>query len=118
MPRWQSWGPGSGRMPNVTVTVVSVRSMKGCSIRPFGLLPLAQAVLKDKLITFERMHPSIALLPSQEDAALAFAQVSTFVQAFYGTPGFKSPSCSNTSVSACTPTRNTGHRCQVSGLRN
>ncbi len=35
------------------------------------------------LIPFDRLHPSIAMLPSAEDAALAFAQVSTFVDAFY-----------------------------------
>ncbi|MFO0681319.1 MAG: tetratricopeptide repeat protein [Sandaracinus sp.] len=39
------------------------------------------------LIPFEDLHPSIAMLPSAEDAALAFAQVSTFVQTFYGMRG-------------------------------
>jgi tetratricopeptide (TPR) repeat protein len=39
------------------------------------------------LIPFERLHPSIAMLPTAEDAALAFAQVSTFVQAFYEAHG-------------------------------
>jgi tetratricopeptide (TPR) repeat protein len=34
----------------------------------------------DKLISFERMHPSIAKLPSQEQAALAFAEVYTAVE--------------------------------------
>lgn len=32
-----------------------------------------------ELLPFERLHPSIAMLPSAEDAALAFAQVATFV---------------------------------------
>ncbi len=41
----------------------------------------------DDLIPFERLHPSIAMLPSAEDAALAFAQVSTFVEAFYRAHG-------------------------------
>lgn len=41
----------------------------------------------ETLIPFDRLHPSIAMLPSAEDAALAFAQVSTFVQAFYGAHG-------------------------------
>jgi tetratricopeptide (TPR) repeat protein len=45
-----------------------------------GLLHSAHA--KGKLLTFEQMHPSIAMLPSEEDAALAFAQVSTFMQLF------------------------------------
>src|SRR6185436_1480933 len=45
-----------------------------------GLLQTANA--KNKLITFEQMYPSIAMLPSEDDAALAFAQVSTFMQLY------------------------------------
>ena len=41
-----------------------------------------RALEGDSLIPFEQLHPSIALLPSQEDAALAFAQVSTFLQTY------------------------------------
>ncbi len=41
-----------------------------------------RALETDGLIPFERLHPSIALLPSQEDAALAFAQVSTFLESY------------------------------------
>jgi tetratricopeptide (TPR) repeat protein len=41
---------------------------------------LAQAFKKHKLITFEQMHPSMAKLPSQEDAALAFAEVFSVVE--------------------------------------
>ena len=40
---------------------------------------LATALKKNKLITFEQMHPSMAKLPSQEDAALAFAEVHTVI---------------------------------------
>jgi tetratricopeptide (TPR) repeat protein len=36
---------------------------------------LGDALRKDRLVTFEQMHPSMALLPSQEMAALAFAEV-------------------------------------------
>jgi tetratricopeptide (TPR) repeat protein len=36
---------------------------------------LGRAVKSGKLITFEQMHPSMALLPSAEDAATAFAEV-------------------------------------------
>lgn len=43
---------------------------------------LFNAARDNKLLPFERLHPSIALLPSQDDAALAFAQVSTFMQRF------------------------------------
>lgn len=55
---------------------------------PFALDAVSQGILHeassgDALLPFERLHPSIALLPSQRDAALAFAQVSTFVQGFH-----------------------------------
>jgi Flp pilus assembly protein TadD len=40
---------------------------------------LAVALKRHKLITFEQMHPSMALLPSQEAAGTAFAEVYTIV---------------------------------------
>jgi thioredoxin-like negative regulator of GroEL len=40
---------------------------------------LAVALRRGKLITFEQMHPSMALLPSQEAAGTAFAEVYTIV---------------------------------------
>lgn len=40
---------------------------------------LALALRRGKLITFEQMHPSMALLPSQEAAGTAFAEVYTIV---------------------------------------
>ncbi|MCP4445231.1 MAG: tetratricopeptide repeat protein [Myxococcales bacterium] len=40
---------------------------------------LSEALKKNKLIGFDKMHPSMAKLPSQEAAALAFAEVSTMV---------------------------------------
>ncbi|AKF06228.1 peptidase MA family metallohydrolase [Sandaracinus amylolyticus] len=43
---------------------------------------LRRAVQENQLLSFDRLHPSIAMLPSAEDAALAFAQVSTFVERF------------------------------------
>lgn len=43
---------------------------------------LHEAKAKNKLLTFEQMHPSIAMLPSENDAALAFAQVSTFMHLY------------------------------------
>jgi thioredoxin-like negative regulator of GroEL len=48
---------------------------------------LRRALDENRLLPFERLHPSIAMLPSAEDAALAFAQVSTFVERFYRTHG-------------------------------
>jgi tetratricopeptide (TPR) repeat protein len=51
---------------------------------PYVLEPVSRALLEranrdNKLLTFDQLHPSIALLPSQDDATLAFAQVSTFM---------------------------------------
>ena len=40
---------------------------------------LARSIKADALITFQQMHPSMAKLPSQEAAALAYAQVHTVV---------------------------------------
>jgi len=40
---------------------------------------LVTALKKDTLIPFDKMHPSMAKLPSQDAAALAFAEVSTMV---------------------------------------
>ncbi|MBC7171983.1 MAG: tetratricopeptide repeat protein [Polyangiaceae bacterium] len=44
---------------------------------------LGRAVRGNSLLPFERFHPSIAMLPSQDDAALAFAQVSTFFESYH-----------------------------------
>jgi tetratricopeptide (TPR) repeat protein len=44
---------------------------------------LQHAATANELLDFERLHPSIALLPSQKAAALAFAQVSSFMDMFY-----------------------------------
>jgi tetratricopeptide (TPR) repeat protein len=41
---------------------------------------LAKGTKTGKLITFEQMHPSMAKLPSQEDTALAFAEVFSVIQ--------------------------------------
>jgi tetratricopeptide (TPR) repeat protein len=48
---------------------------------------LLRATHDNKLLTFDQLHPSIALLPSQDDATLAFAQVSTFMSVFVTTHG-------------------------------
>lgn len=53
---------------------------------------LKERVKKDDLITFEQMHPSMAKLPSQEDAAVAFAEVYTvmeYLKREVGQDGFK-----------------------------
>lgn len=51
---------------------------------------VARAIRDDGLIPFERLHPSIALLPSQAEASLAFAQVSTFFEHIHGRYGRES----------------------------
>ncbi len=48
---------------------------------------LYAAVQSGELLPFDRLHPSIALLPSQEQAALAFAQVATFIEGYYRAQG-------------------------------
>ena len=50
-----------------------------------GLTPtmehlLASGLARKHLITFEQMHPSMAKLPSQEDTALAFAEVYMVIE--------------------------------------
>jgi len=40
---------------------------------------LARALEQDRLISFDDMHPSMAALPSAQDAALAFAEVATAI---------------------------------------
>jgi tetratricopeptide (TPR) repeat protein len=44
---------------------------------------LQDAARKNKLIPFSRMHPSIAMLPTQEQAALAFAEVEAAIRLLY-----------------------------------
>ncbi|HVE85718.1 MAG TPA: tetratricopeptide repeat protein [Myxococcales bacterium] len=51
------------------------RGQAGLAMSPSTLALLGARVKKDRLIPFEKMHPSIALLPTAEDAATAFAEV-------------------------------------------
>ena len=44
---------------------------------------LYDAVQADELLDFDQLHPSIALLPTQKAASLAFAQVSSFMESYY-----------------------------------
>ena len=50
---------------------------------------LTTALRKGRLITFEEMHPSMAKLPSQEAAALAYAEVYALVGWMHGKIGYK-----------------------------
>ena len=48
---------------------------------------LAKALRTGKLISFEAMHPSMAKLPSAEDATLAFAEVANAIGHLYAEKG-------------------------------
>ena len=50
---------------------------------------LAAGLKKGRLITFDERHPSMAKLPSQEAAALAYAEVYTLVGWIHGKVGYK-----------------------------
>jgi predicted Zn-dependent protease len=49
---------------------------------------LATGIAHKHLITFAEMHPSMAKLPSQEDTALAFAEVETVVEYLHEKSGW------------------------------
>ncbi len=52
----------------------------GEALSPASEKLLADATRTNDFITYEQMHPSMALLPSQEAAALAFAEVFTTIE--------------------------------------
>jgi len=52
------------------------RGEGGEAFSPYAAALLRDAARRGKLITFAEMHPSMAKLPSQEAAALAFAEVA------------------------------------------
>jgi tetratricopeptide (TPR) repeat protein len=56
------------------------RGSAGNALSPASSALLKRRLKDGRLISFEQMHPSIALLPSQEDAALAFAEVFTAIE--------------------------------------
>lgn len=51
------------------------RGSPGGAMTPSTLALLGSRVKKNTLVPFEKMHPSMALLPTAEDAATAFAEV-------------------------------------------
>lgn len=51
----------------------------GAKLAPSAQALLEEATRKGELLSFDDMHPSIAMLPSQEAAVLAFAEVATFI---------------------------------------
>jgi tetratricopeptide (TPR) repeat protein len=56
------------------------RGAGGQAFSPYSAALLRRAVESKSLITFEQMHPSMAKLPTQEQAALAFAEVVMAVE--------------------------------------
>ncbi len=51
-------------------------------LAPYSETLLARALRKNRFIPFKKMHPSMAKLPSEEDASLAYAQVYTVIKYF------------------------------------
>jgi len=49
---------------------------------------LAEALKKNELISFDDMHPSMAKLPSQKAATLAFAEVATMIAYIHAEKGY------------------------------
>src|SRR5207253_4092882 len=59
------------------------RGPPGLAVDEMSLALLQDAARRNKLIPFARMHPSIAMLPTQEQAALAFAEVEAAMRLLY-----------------------------------
>ncbi|MGZ3442443.1 MAG: peptidase MA family metallohydrolase, partial [Polyangia bacterium] len=64
------------------------RGPSGGGLTPVMEHLLATGIAHKHLITFAEMHPSMAKLPSQEDTALAFAEVYTVVQYLHERDGW------------------------------
>lgn len=56
-------------------------------LQPYQQSLLATALATDKLVPLAKMHPSMAFLDSADEAALAFAQVSTMIEVLRATSG-------------------------------
>jgi tetratricopeptide (TPR) repeat protein len=68
------------------------RGKAGLSMTPSMMALLGRRVKADKLVPFDKMHPSIAMLPTAEDAATAFAEVFyaiDYIQQTKGTAGIR-----------------------------
>jgi len=63
------------------------RGPPGMAVDEMSLTLLQDAARKNTLIPFAKMHPSIAMLPTQEQAALAFAEVEAVVRLLYQRKG-------------------------------
>ncbi|MBK8010910.1 MAG: hypothetical protein IPK13_06140 [Deltaproteobacteria bacterium] len=65
------------------------RDAPGLGISEEQQRTLRDAARKGTLIPFERMHPSMAKLKSQEETSLAFAEVFTFIEFLVETKGWE-----------------------------
>jgi len=63
------------------------RGKPGLAMTPSTLALLGRRVKENTLIPFEKMHPSIAMLPTAEDAATAFAEVYYAIDYIHATRG-------------------------------
>jgi tetratricopeptide (TPR) repeat protein len=63
----------------------------GDPVSPFEAAAVRNAVERNELVTFEEMHPSLAKLPSQERAALAYAEVVIAIERLVHRAGPKAP---------------------------
>jgi tetratricopeptide (TPR) repeat protein len=63
------------------------RGQGGLGLNPSALALLGRRMKANTLVPFEKMHPSIAMLPTAEDAALAFAEVFYVVDYVLATKG-------------------------------
>ncbi|MBX7099945.1 MAG: hypothetical protein K1X89_19675 [Myxococcaceae bacterium] len=63
------------------------RGPYGGAMTPSTLALLGERVRKNTLVPFAKMHPSMALLPTAEDAATAFAEVYFAADLLYRTQG-------------------------------
>jgi tetratricopeptide (TPR) repeat protein len=63
------------------------RNPPGLDLTPSMQHLLAKALAGNRLISFEAMHPSMAKLPTSEDASLAFAEVATAIGLLHATGG-------------------------------
>ncbi|HJZ88895.1 MAG TPA: tetratricopeptide repeat protein [Polyangia bacterium] len=64
------------------------RGPAGSGLTPMMEHLLASALKRGRLITFAEMHPSMAKLPSQEDTALAFAEVYAAIENIWKKTGW------------------------------
>lgn len=84
--RWRDAEPGA-HLDAIAETYLYTAARCPGGGAPAAACANAMSLGTAELLGFDRLHPSIARLPSQHQAALAFAQVATFVEVFYSNHG-------------------------------